>query len=162
MAQRPLRAAATWRWRESNPRPIMCTPPPTVSKVSPRLVGILGLYLTSVLIWGSTWLAITFQFGAVPPAVSVVYRFALAGLILLTWARTKGLRLRFSLSEHLWMALQGFLLFGINYLFVYLAEAEITSGLVAVVFSLLVILNIVGTRLFFRTPLHRATLLGGR
>ena len=118
------------------------------------------MYLTSVLIWGSTWLAITFQFGTVPPAVSVVYRFALAGLILLAWARLKGLRLRFSPSEHLWMALQGFLLFGINYLCVYLAETEITSGLVAVLFSLLVVLNIVGTRIFFGTPLKPSTLLG--
>src|SRR2546427_1946109 len=58
------------------------------------------------------------------------------------------------------MALQGFLLFGINYLFVYLAEAEITSGLVAVLFSLLVVLNIVGTRIFFGTPLKPSTLLG--
>ncbi len=120
----------------------------------------LGLYLISVLIWGSTWLAITFQFGTVPPAVSVAYRFALAGLILLAWARMKGLRLRFSRSDHLWMALQGFLLFGINYMCVYLAETEITSGLVAVAFSLLVILNIVGTRIFFGTPLNPATLLG--
>lgn len=123
-------------------------------------MSILGLYLTSVLIWGSTWLAITFQFGTVPPAVSVAYRFALAGLILLGWAGIKGLRLRFSLNEHLWMALQGFLLFGSNYLCVYLAETEITSGLVAVVFSLLVVLNIVGTRVFFGTPLRRSTLLG--
>jgi drug/metabolite transporter (DMT)-like permease len=123
-------------------------------------MNILGLYLTSVLIWGSTWLAITFQFGTVPPAVSVVYRFALAGLILLAWARLRGLRLRFSPSEHLWMALQGCLLFGINYLCVYLAEAEITSGLVAVAFSLLVVLNIVGTRIFFGTPLRLSTMLG--
>ncbi len=123
-------------------------------------MSILGLYLTSVLIWGSTWLAITFQFGTVPPAVSVVYRFALAGLILLAWARIKSLRLRFSPSEHLWMALQGFLLFGINYLCVYLAEAEITSGLVAVVFSLLVVLNIAGTRIFFGTPVKPLTMLG--
>ncbi len=123
-------------------------------------MSILGLYLTSVLIWGSTWLAITFQFGTVPPAVSVVYRFALAGLILLAWARMKGLRLRFSRSEHLWMALQGFLLFGINYMCVYLAETEITSGLVAVAFSLLVILNIVGTRVFFGTPLKPSTMIG--
>ena len=120
----------------------------------------LGLYLTSVLIWGSTWLAITFQFGTVPPVVSVVYRFALAGLILLAWARMKALRLRFSPSEHLWMALQGFLLFGINYMCVYLAEAEITSGLVAVAFSLLVILNIIGSRIFFGTPLKPSTMLG--
>ena len=123
-------------------------------------MSILGLYLTSVLIWGSTWLAITFQFGTVPPAVSVVYRFALAGLILLTWARMKGLRLRFSLSDHLWMALQGLLLFGVNYVCVSLAATEITSGFVAVVFSLLVILNIVGTRIFFGTPLKPSTMLG--
>jgi drug/metabolite transporter (DMT)-like permease len=120
----------------------------------------LGLYLTSVLIWGSTWLAITFQFGTVPPAVSVTYRFALAGMILFAWARLRGLRLRFSPGDHLWMALQGFLLFGMNYLCVYLAETEITSGLVAVAFSLLVILNIIGSRIFFGTPLRPSTLLG--
>src|SRR5439155_20298024 len=120
----------------------------------------LGLYLTSVLIWGSTWLAITVPFGTVPPAVSVAYRFALAGLILFAWALVKDLRLRFSASEHLWMALQGFLLFGVNYMCVYLAETEITSGLVAVVFSLMVVLNIVGTRIFFGTPLRPSTLLG--
>lgn len=123
-------------------------------------MSILGLYLTSVLIWGSTWLAITFQFGTVPPAVSVVYRFALAGLILLGWACLRGLRLRFSPGEHLWMALQGVLLFGVNYMCVYFAEVEITSGLVAVAFSLLVVLNIVGTRLFFGTPLRPSVMLG--
>jgi len=128
--------------------------------VSSSGVRVLGLYLTSVLIWGSTWLAITFQFGTVPPTVSVAYRFALAGLILLAWALMKGLRLRFSRSEHLWMALQGFLLFGVNYVCVYLAETEITSGLVAVVFSLLVILNIVFTRLFFATPLKPSAMIG--
>src|SRR3989442_10953106 len=58
------------------------------------------------------------------------------------------------------MALQGFLLFGINYLCVYLAETEITSGLVAVAFSLLVILNIIGSRIFFGTPLKPSTMLG--
>jgi drug/metabolite transporter (DMT)-like permease len=120
----------------------------------------LGLYLTSVLIWGSTWLAITFQFGTVSPVVSVAYRFALAGLILFAWARFKGLRLRFSRDEHLWMALQGSLLFGGNYVCVYLAETHVTSGLVAVAFSLLVVLNIVGSRIFFGTPLRRATVLG--
>jgi drug/metabolite transporter (DMT)-like permease len=123
-------------------------------------MGTLGLYLTSVLIWGSTWLAITFQFGRVPPAVSVAYRFALAGLILLSWARFKGLDLRFSAGDHLWMALQGFLLFGVNYMCVYFAETEITSGLVAVAFSLLVVLNIIGARIFFGTPLKSSTLLG--
>lgn len=120
----------------------------------------LGLYLISVLIWGSTWFAITFQFGRVPPAVSVAYRFALAGSILVAWAAVKGLRLRFPVGDHLWLGLQGLLLFGINYVCVYLAETRITSGLVAVAFSLLVVLNIVFSRIFLGTPLRTGILAG--
>lgn len=120
----------------------------------------LGLYAISVLIWGSTWYAITFQFGTVPPAVSVVYRFLLAGILLLGWSALRGIRLRFTAREHLWMAIQGLLLFGINYLCVYLAETQITSGLVAVAFSLLTVLNIVGSRIAFGTPLKPAVMLG--
>lgn len=120
----------------------------------------LGLYLVSVLIWGSTWLAITFQLGEVPPEVSVVYRFALASVILFGWCALRRLRLTYSWQEHGWMALQGLLLFGINYVCIYLAEAEINSGLVALIFSLLVFMNIAGSRVFFSTPLRPAVLIG--
>jgi drug/metabolite transporter (DMT)-like permease len=123
-------------------------------------VSSLGLYVTSVLIWGSTWLAITFQFGPVPPAVSVVYRFLLAGAILFAWAAARRIPMRFTAAQHRWMALQGFLLFGLNYLLVYLAETRVASGLVAVAFSLMVVLNIVGSRLAFGTPVRRAVALG--
>lgn len=121
-------------------------------------VNNLSLYLAAVLIWGSTWLAITFQLGKVPPEVSVAYRFALAGLVLLLWALVRHLPLRFSRKDHARMALQGALLFGLNYVCVYLAETRISSGLVAVIFSLIVFFNIAGTRIFFRTPLVPATL----
>lgn len=119
----------------------------------------LGLYLVAVLIWGSTWLVITYQLGKVPPEVSVVYRFALAGLILLGWSLVRKLRLKFSWREHGWMAAQGALLFGLNYVCVYLAESRIPSGLVAVIFSLIVFLNIAGTRVFFRTPIRSMTIV---
>jgi drug/metabolite transporter (DMT)-like permease len=119
----------------------------------------LGLYLVAVLIWGSTWLVITFQLGKVPPEVSVAYRFALAGLILLLWSLARRLKLKFSLREHGWIALQGALLFGLNYVCVYLAEGRISSGLVAVLFSLITFLNIGGTRLFFGTPIRPATVI---
>ncbi len=119
----------------------------------------LTLYLAAVLIWGSTWLAITFQLGKVPPEVSVAYRFALAGILLLGWSLVRRLKLRFSFQEHLWMAMQGALLFGLNYVCVYLAEGQISSGLVAVIFSLLVFFNIAGTRVFFSTPLRSATMI---
>src|SRR3954471_21646840 len=119
----------------------------------------LGLYLVAVLIWGSTWLVITFQLGRVPAEVSVAYRFALAGGILVLWSLVRRLRLKFSRREHGWMALQGALLFGLNYVCVYLAEGRISSGLVAVVFSLIVFCNIAGTRIFFKTPLRPATII---
>ncbi len=119
----------------------------------------LGLYLAAVAIWGSTWLVITFQLAKVPPEVSVSYRFGLAGLLLLVWSLARRLRLRFSLREHGWMALQGALLFGLNYVCVYLAETRISSGLVAVVFSLIMFCNIAGTRLFFGTPIRPITVL---
>lgn len=118
----------------------------------------LNLYAITTLIWGSTWLAITFQLGAVPPAVSIVWRFALSALILLGYALVRQLPLRFSLRDHLWMALQGFFMFGLSYVCVYLAEGSLTSGLVAVVFSVIVFWNIIGMRLFFSTPINPVTL----
>ena len=70
--------------------------------------------------------------------VSVAWRFAMAAAMLLAYSLsgvgTAALRAR----DHLWMALQGVLLFGLNYIGVYLAEQYLTSGLVAVVFSLVV------------------------
>ena len=120
----------------------------------------LSLYLASVLIWGSTWLAITFQYGKVAPEVSVAYRFALAAAILMAWCLAKRMRMAFSARQHGWIALQGALMFGANYVLVYLAEQRIPSGLMAVIFSLLAVLNILGARAFFGTPI-RAAALGG-
>ena len=114
----------------------------------------LNLYAVTVAIWGSTWLAITFQLGVVPPSVSVVWRFALSALMLLSYAAWKRLPLRFSPRDHFWMALQGLFLFGINYVLTYLSEQYLVSGLVAVIFSLMVFLNIVGMRIFFGRPIN--------
>lgn len=120
----------------------------------------LSLYLASVLIWGSTWLAITFQYGKVAPEVSVVYRFALAAALLVGWCLARRMRMRFTLREHGWIALQGATMFGANYVLVYLAEQRIASGLMAVIFSLLAVLNLLGARAFFKTPLSVAAVVG--
>ena len=97
-------------------------------------MGATSLFSISALIWGSTWLAITFQLGVVPPEASVVYRFALAAAMLAGWCLATGASLRFPLHQHAWFAAQGTLLFGLNYLAVYRAEQYIASGLVAVLF----------------------------
>lgn len=119
----------------------------------------LSLYVVAVLIWGSTWLAIKFQLGTVSPMISVFWRFGLAGLLLVTFSLWTRKPLRFSAREHAWIALQGLVLFGINYLGVYYAEQDLTSGLVAVVFSLVVILNAIGMRVFYALPIRPSTVL---
>lgn len=112
------------------------------------------LFLITTLIWGSTWLVIKFQLGLVPPVVSVGWRFGLAALLLAAYALARGQRWRLPWRDHGWLALQGLLLFGLNYIGVYLSELYLTSGLVAVVFSLVVFLNALGMRVFFALPIR--------
>jgi drug/metabolite transporter (DMT)-like permease len=118
------------------------------------------LFAISSLIWGSTWLAIKFQLGIVDPLVSVVYRFFLASFILLVYCRITSLNLKFSLKEHGYMALLGIFLFGINYWLVYLAELNLPSGLVAVVFSSIIFLNIINGAIFLRSKIRLYVVYG--
>lgn len=112
------------------------------------------LYGTTVLIWGSTWFAITLQLGVVPPTVSVAYRFILAGAILIIWCWARRRPLLLGWRHHLFIALQGVFLFSINYMLFYVAIQDLTSGLSAVVFSTIVLMNIAGAAVFFGTPVQ--------
>jgi drug/metabolite transporter (DMT)-like permease len=117
-------------------------------------------YAGTVLIWGTTWLAITFQLGVVDPMISVIYRFALAAALLQVYLRVAGLRMRFALREHLYIALQGTLLFALNYWIFYAAELYLTSGLVAVVFSTIVFQNILFGALLLGDPIRPRVVFG--
>jgi drug/metabolite transporter (DMT)-like permease len=121
----------------------------------------LLFYTVTILIWGSTWLGIKFQLGTVDPALSVAYRFALAALILFSWCFARRLPMLFSRHDHLYIAMQGFFLFAFNYLLFYLSELYITSGLAAVVFSTIVVMNLLNGRLFLGTPIELRVLFGG-
>jgi drug/metabolite transporter (DMT)-like permease len=118
-------------------------------------------YLATVLIWGSTWLGIKMQLGVVDPMVSVTYRFALASALLLVWCVATKMRMRFSRRDHLYMLLQGVLLFGLNYLCFYQAELYVTSGLAAVIFSSVLVMNIANGAFFLGTPVDGKVVWGG-
>lgn len=107
-----------------------------------------SLYLTTVLIWGSTWFAIKFQLGVVEAEVSLVYRFLIAAVILLLFCLLTKRNLRFSISQHFFIALQGLFLFSANYLIFYWATGLLTSGIVALLFSTVIFMNIVNGALF--------------
>ncbi len=118
------------------------------------------LFIIPAVIWGSTWYVIKFQLGTVDPMYSVSYRFMLAALVLLIYSKASRLNLRFSVQQHLWIALQGFLLFGINYWLVYWSEQFLSSGLVAIMFSTIIFNNIFFSALLLKTPVKPRVILG--
>jgi drug/metabolite transporter (DMT)-like permease len=120
----------------------------------------LLFYSAVVLIWGTTWFAILFQLGQVDPLVSVIYRFALASSILITYCRVRKLPMRYSARDHGFMALLGAFLFALNYWLFYVAELYLTSGLVAVVFSTIVIFNIVFGTIFLGSTVRGKVVVG--
>ncbi len=77
-------------------------------------VPISILYLVTVLIWGTSWYAMEYQL-VIPVELAIVYRFALATAMLVGYCLITGRSLRFSRRDHLFMAAQGFFLFGVNY-----------------------------------------------
>jgi drug/metabolite transporter (DMT)-like permease len=132
--------------------------PGAEAKPAPPVPSTVGLDVASVaicsLIWGTTWFAITKQFGVVPAPVSIAYRFGLASLLLFAWLLVTRRKVRLTGRQHLSVFAQGFFTFGINYACVYFAEERIVSAVVAVAFAGLAFLNIV----LFRVALgQRAT-----
>lgn len=118
-------------------------------------------YTMTVLIWGSTWLAIKFQLGEIDPMVSVTYRFSLAAVLLILWCSLFRLKMKFTLQEHGTIALQGIFLFALNYLLFYIAELHLTSGLAAVIFSTILVMNMVNGAIFLGTPFNSKVIAGG-
>ena len=120
---------------------------------------VLVLYATVVLIWGSTWAAIPYQLGVVAEELSVSYRFGLGSLILFVYAVISGRQLRIPRNIYPFVLIMGAMMFSAGYLFIYYGTAYITSGLVAVVFSFIVVSNAFYERIFFSTRIESRMLL---
>lgn len=115
------------------------------------------LFIIASLIWGSTFWAITLQLGHVAPAVSVAFRFFLAAAALFAICLVRRDSLRLPWRTHRWMALQGGLTFCISYICTYESEQHIVSGLVAVMFALMVFWTPIWSRIFFGTEVKGRT-----
>ncbi len=112
-------------------------------------------FLIVTLIWGSTWFVVRGQIAEVPPSWSVTYRFLFAGALMLGIAMFSGQRIRFTRHELAYAALVGGLQFTFNFNLVYEAEHHVTSGLVAVIFALLVLPNAILGRIFLGNRFSR-------
>ncbi|MDA9009367.1 DMT family transporter [Alphaproteobacteria bacterium] len=95
----------------------------------------LLLYVTTVFVWGASWIAIKAQ-GSIDPELSVIYRFVIAAACMFFWCWAKSLPIKFTKREHFFIAMQGVFLFSTNFFFFYHASYYLTTGLLAVVFSM--------------------------
>lgn len=112
--------------------------------ITPRSI---AAFVLLALVWGSTWLVIKDQISAVPAAWSVVWRFMLAAAAMLVFALLKGDRLRLTAREQAVAVAMGLFQFSLNFQLIYRSEHYLTSGLVAVVFALMILPNAVLARI---------------
>jgi drug/metabolite transporter (DMT)-like permease len=119
------------------------------------------LYVITVLIWGSTWIAINYQLGDVSPATSLFYRFGIAAVVLFIFCKTLKINLTFPVRYHLQFLAFGLTLFGCNYYFLYNAQTHINSALTCIAFSMIMIFNIINARIWYKTKITQQVYIGG-
>jgi drug/metabolite transporter (DMT)-like permease len=118
------------------------------------------LFIITLFCWSPTWYVIKFQLGYVDPLVSVFYRFLMAAIIIFIYLIFKKKNLKFSINQHVWFLLFGVCLYCLNYVFFYLSNTYLISAFPAVVFSTVVIMNILGEGFYFKKKPSLKTLLG--
>ncbi|NIJ22128.1 drug/metabolite transporter (DMT)-like permease [Sphingomonas naasensis] len=135
---------------------------PPVEPVPPRSarLDVILPFLVVTLIWGSTWIVIRDQLSVVPPSWSVTYRFTVAGVVMLGWALLRREPLGLDLRGWAFAIALGFAQFVLNFNFVYRAEQHITSGVVAIVYALLLVPNALLARAFLGQRMGRQLLVG--
>jgi drug/metabolite transporter (DMT)-like permease len=118
------------------------------------------LFLITLFCWSPTWYLIKFQLGYVDPLVSVFYRFLIAAIIFFIYLSIKKQNLKFSINHHFWFLFFGTCLYSINYVFFYLSNTYLISAFPAIVFSTVVIMNILGETFYFKKKPSVKTLIG--
>lgn len=122
--------------------------------------GTLVAFAIVSVVWGSTWLVIKDQISVVPPAWTITWRFVLAGACMFALAPVRREALRLPPGGQGLAALIGLTQFVLNYQFVYHSERYLTSGLVAVLFALLMVPNALLSARWLGTPVSRRFLVG--
>lgn len=123
------------------------------------------LYALVVVIWGTTWIAITLQQkSGVSVSVAVFWRFFISAMVLFAFVSLNRKLQKLAVQDHLFCMLQACCIFGFNFVCFYYAVQYISSGLEAVIFSMAVIFNTFNAKLFFAqqvsTRFYPAALFG--
>lgn len=121
----------------------------------------LLLYFLTIAIWGSTWILAKFQVDEVSALQSVLFRYVIAAVLLQGAISVMRSRNRHSLRIHGKFLLLGSFLFCWNYVLFYTAtELGLTTGLIAVIFSLIITMNMANNAMLFGERPELSTVVG--
>ena len=98
-------------------------------------------FLLIALIWGSTWFVITTQIAEAPALWSVTWRFAMATPAMFVLAVVLRHSLAMPRGAHGLALAMGLFQFCGNYVFVYMSEFHLTSGIVALLIGMMLVPN---------------------
>lgn len=140
--------------------PSAASAPPSSARLMPQMQRYdYVLYGLAVFAWGTSWFAMHLQVGIVAPEVSLFYRFGTGMVLMMVWALSSGQTLRFSLKQHLQLACLGACIFSNNLLMFYNAALTINSGLLAVIFSMVAVINPLVGSIILKQPVQRRILV---
>jgi drug/metabolite transporter (DMT)-like permease len=122
-------------------------------------LSVLAAFAGIYIIWGTTYLAIAFAVHTMPPFISGVARFALAGALMYAWLRARNPRPFAGINIPM-MALAGVSLSGVGNGFVIWAQQGIPSGIAALIVASVPVLVLIFDWAFFskRAPTRQALL----
>jgi len=119
------------------------------------------LYVITVLIWGSSWIATHYQAAMIAPEVSIVWRYGLATPLMFAVAAYRGEGLRYGLAAHGTFVALGLCIFSVNYMLFYHAAQHVSSGLLSIEFTLAAVGNVLLSAVVFGTRIERRAIIGG-
>ena len=118
------------------------------------------LFALCCLIWGSTWIAITYQIGYTSETFAIALRYLLASACLGIYCVIRRLPLKLPVHVHVKMAAVGLFLYSLNYTLLYMAQAHIISALLALMSSCIIYINVVLRRWWLKEPIRKEVVIG--
>lgn len=118
-------------------------------------------FLFLCIVWGTTWVAIKISLIGFPPFLGAGIRFVVASLLLLGFIRLRKINLYLDRRLFLIVFSSAFLMYALDYGFIYWAEQHLTAGVTAIFFATFPLFTGIWSNFLFRNEkFNRLKFLG--